>query len=85
MWEEGVRVGWGLSARDRGGSGSRIAYIVDLYDWGGVAINLARITHKLIGVYLAKVLKRASCHISIDAAIFSLTQCFIFCDCDFRL
>ena len=30
VWEEGVRVGWGLSARDRGGSGSRIAYIVDL-------------------------------------------------------
>ena len=38
MWEEGVRVGWGLSARDRGGSGSRIAYIADLYDGGRAAI-----------------------------------------------
>ena len=70
MWEEGVRVGWGLSARDQGGSGSRIAYIVDLYDWGRVAIYLAQLTHKLIGVYLAKVPKRASRHISIDAAVF---------------
>ena len=52
---------------------------------GEVAIYLAQLTHKLIGVYLAKVLKCVSRHISIDATIFSLTQCFIFCDCDFRL
>ena len=58
---------------------------MDLYDWGRVAIYLAQLTHKLISVYLAKVLKHASRHISIDTAIFSLTQCFIFCDCNFRL
>ena len=46
VWEEGVRVGWGVSARDRGGSGSRIAYIADLYDGGEAAINLAQIMHK---------------------------------------
>ena len=58
---------------------------MDLYDWGRVAIYLAQLTHKLIGVYLAKVQKHASRHISIDAAIFKLTQCLIICDCDFRL
>ena len=52
---------------------------------GGAAIYLAQLTHKLIGVYLAKVPKRASRHISIDAAVFKLTQRFIICDCDFRL
>ena len=49
---------------------------------GGAAIYLAQLTHKLIGVYLAKVQKRASRHISVDAAVFKLTQRFIICDCD---
>ena len=31
MWEVGVRVGWGVNARDQGGSGGRLAYITDLY------------------------------------------------------
>ena len=56
-----------------------------LVQLGGAAIYLAQLTHKLIGVYLAKVQKCASRHISIDAAIFKLTQCLIICDCDFRL
>ena len=49
---------------------------MDLYDWGRAAIYLAQLTHKLIGVYLAKVQKRASRHISIDAAIFKFDSLF---------
>ena len=49
---------------------------MDLYDWGRAAIYLAQLTHKLIGVYLAKVQKRASRHISIDAAVFKLNSAF---------
>ena len=41
-----------------------------------VTANLA--TYKLIGVYLAKVLKRASRHISIDAAIFKFDSVFCY-------
>ena len=82
MWEEGVRVGWGMSVRNRGGSDSRIAYIADLYNGGRAAINLARSTHKFDWHLFILVLKRVSCHISIDAAIFSFDSASIFCDCD---
>ena len=54
MWEEGVRVGWGVSARDLGGSGSRIAYIADLYDGGEQQSTWHKSCISLIGVYLAK-------------------------------
>ena len=37
VWEEGVRVGWEVNVRDRGGSGIRIAYIADLYEAEGAS------------------------------------------------
>ena len=46
VWEEGVRVGWEVYARDWGGSGSRLVYIAGLYDAGEGAINLAPTMHK---------------------------------------
>ena len=40
VWEEGVRVGWEVYARDQGGSGCRIVYIAGLYDVGGSSNQL---------------------------------------------